>query len=363
MALRAALKGIKAPNVATDIISSGAISGLVLDEDGVARFTLDIGDIGQKAGSQLLTEAEAAAQSVDGVTRVSAIATTHRAAAPPKPRPAPAPPRATRHANPMGLGKQQEGRDGLKDVKHIIAIASGKGGVGKSTIAANLALALQRDGAKVGILDADIYGPSLPTLLSLKDKPDISDGLIQPMDVQGLKAMSIGLVVAADKALAWRGPMVMGAVRQLMNDVNWGALDVLIIDTPPGTGDAHLTLAQSGKLTGAVIVSTPQEMALADVRRGVELFRKVKTPVFGLIENMAYLEMPDGSLNYIFGKDGARNAANSLDTAFLGSLPILPDLRQASDDGEPLKSGTPTASAFDALAVKIRDAIIAQQSH
>lgn len=355
MALRDALKTIKAPNTAADIVSSGAVGGLTLSEEGIARFTLDIGDLDTEAASALLKAAEATAQSIEGVQSVSAIATRHRPAGAPAPSQRPSLPKApiNRHANPMGLGNQKKDRDGLKDVEQVITVASGKGGVGKSTVAANLALALQRTGASVGILDADIYGPSLPTLFSLDEKPIIRDGLIQPIDIGGLKAISIGLVVEPDKALAWRGPMVMGAVRQLMNDVNWGKLDYLIIDTPPGTGDAHLTLAQSGKLTGAVIVSTPQEMALADVRRGVELFRKVETPILGIIENMAYLEMPDGSQNHIFGKGGARSAAESLGTPFLGTLPILPELREASDAGIPLEGGSVAATAFDALAAKI----------
>jgi len=349
MTLRQVLKTLSAPGAKADIISSGAVSGLAVNEEGIARFTIDIGDLSREDASTLLNNAEKAARSVDGVTRVAAIATSHREAGTPKPQSR----RPNRHANPMGLGTQKPERDGLKDVKNIIAIASGKGGVGKSTIAANLALALSRTGKKVGLLDADIYGPSLPTLFGINNRPDVKDSIIEPIDVHGLKAISIGLVVSADKALAWRGPMVMGAVRQLMNDVNWGALDILIIDTPPGTGDAHLTLAQSGKLTGAIIVSTPQEMALADVRRGVELFKKVTVPIFGIIENMAYLKMPDGTQNYIFGQSGAENASTQLDVPFLGKLPIEPDLRQASDDGIPLGANTATARAFDVIAQKI----------
>lgn len=357
MALRSALKALRAPGAEADLVSSGAISGLTVGDDGVARFAIDIGDLARDDAAKLLNDAQTIAHAVDGVTRVSAVATRHRAAAAPPITKAP----PNRHANPLGLGAkpgaQKPDRDGLKDVRQIIAVASGKGGVGKSTIAANLALALSRRGLRVGILDADIYGPSLPVLFGLSERPDVKDGIIEPVEAHGLKAISIGLIVAADKALAWRGPMVMGAIRQLMNDVNWGTLDILIIDTPPGTGDAHLSLAQSGKLDGAIIVSTPQEMALADVRRGVEFFRKVGVQIYGIIENMAYLEMPDGAVNYLFGKDGAKKAAASLNVPILGELSISSALRQACDSGTPLDQKSDDAKSFDIIASKIIDPV------
>ena len=244
----------------------------------------------------------------------------------------------------------------LAGVKNVIAVASGKGGVGKSTIAANLAVAFAARGLRTGLLDADIYGPSLPVLFGLSGRPDIVDGKIIPVGKFGVRSMSIGLLVEERQALAWRGPMVMGAVRQLISDVDWGDLDILVIDTPPGTGDAHLTLAQSKLLTGAVIVSTPQEMALADVRRGVELFRKVNVPIIGIVENMAWLEDAGGARNYLFGKGGAERAAADLEAPFLGALPLYPDLRVASDEGVPLAARDPNgtvAAAFRALASKI----------
>jgi ATP-binding protein involved in chromosome partitioning len=250
--------------------------------------------------------------------------------------------------------------DQLAGVKHVIAIASGKGGVGKSTLAANLAVAFARRGLRTGLLDADIYGPSLPVLFGLKDKPAMRDGKIVPIEKFGVRAMSIGLLVDERKALAWRGPMVMGAVRQLIGDVDWGALDVLVIDTPPGTGDAHLTLAQSKRLTGAVIVSTPQEMALADVRRGVELFRQVSVPIIGIVENMAWLDDGAGGKSFLFGKGGAEKAASDIGVPFLGALPIYPDLRVASDEGEPIAARdlqSPAARAFDGLAERIAAAL------
>jgi ATP-binding protein involved in chromosome partitioning len=287
------------------------------------------------------------------VTRVRAVAPAHRTA--------PAPP--STHDNPLRLAKPsriEAAAETLAGVRHVIAVASGKGGVGKSTVAANLAIAFARAGLKTGLLDADIYGPSLPILFALKDKPSMRDGKILPVEKFGVRAMSIGLLVDVDKALAWRGPMVMGAVRQLIGDVDWGALDILIIDTPPGTGDAHLTLAQSKRLTGAVIVSTPQEMALADVRRGVELFRSVRVPIIGVIENMAWLDDGAGGRNYLFGKGGAEKAAQDLGVPFLGALPIHPALRVASDEGAPLSQSAPdddAVRAFDDLAKKIQAAL------
>ncbi len=352
MRVRAALKAVPAPK-GGDLITSGAIESLSAGADGAVRFTLNTDRSG--GGADLLETARAAAASALGVARVSAVATAHRE----KPREAPPP----SHDNPLRLAKQsriEAAAETLAGVRNVIAVASGKGGVGKSTLAANLAVAFARAGLKTGLLDADIHGPSLPTLFALTARPAMRDGKIVPIEKFGVAAMSIGLLVDADKALAWRGPMVMGAVRQLIGDVDWGTLDVLVIDTPPGTGDAHLTLAQSKRLTGAVIVSTPQEMALADVRRGVELFRSVRVPIIGVIENMAWLDDGAGGRNHLFGKGGAEKAARDLGVPFLGALPLYPDLRVASDEGEPIAARAPNsaaAQAFDDLAKKIRDAI------
>jgi ATP-binding protein involved in chromosome partitioning len=350
MKVRAALRSVAAPK-GGDLIASGAIEGLTASADGVVRFTLNADRSGGDAS--VLESAKAAAAATPGVTRVSAVATAHRTA--------PAPP--STHDNPLRLAKQsriEAAAETLAGVRNVIAVASGKGGVGKSTVAANLAIAFARAGLKTGLLDADIYGPSLPTLFALMDKPSMREGKILPVEKFGVRAMSIGLLVDVDKALAWRGPMVMGAVRQLIGDVDWGALDILVIDTPPGTGDAHLTLAQSKRLTGAVIVSTPQEMALADVRRGVELFRSVRVPIIGVIENMAWLDDGAGGRSYLFGKGGAEKAAQDLGVPFLGALPIHPALRVASDEGAPLSQSAPDAAAvraFDDFAKKIQAAL------
>ena len=352
MAVREALKAVIDPETGRNIVAAGRISGLGVTE-GVARFTLDASGNDREAAMAVLEKAKTAAAAVDGIERVGAVVTAHGAA----PKAAP----ASAHDNPMGLKKRGAPKPDapiLPDVKHVIAIASGKGGVGKSTVAANLAVAFAAAGYKTGLLDADIYGPSLPTLFALSDKPTMRDGKIVPAEKFGVKAMSIGLLVNADQALAWRGPMVMGAVRQLLNDVDWGDLDVMLIDTPPGTGDAHLSLAQTKRLTGAVIVSTPQEMALADVRRGVALFRKVDVPILGVIENMAWLESKNGERTHLFGECGAKQAAESLEASFLGALPIYPELRQASDAGAPITASAPQskiAERFSELAKSIAE--------
>jgi len=325
------------------------------DDDGKVRFALEVAGGGAENADGLLAAAKNAALAVDGVSAVAAVATAHSAGAAPAPSP------AGGHANPLGVRKKpqiEQAAEAMAGVKHVIAIASGKGGVGKSTVAANLAVAMAAAGYKTGLLDADIYGPSLPTLFGLKDKARLRDGKIMPVEAHGVRAMSIGMLVDPDQALAWRGPMVMGALKQLMSDVDWGTLDVMLVDTPPGTGDAHLSLIQSKRLTGAVIVSTPQEMALADVRRGVALFRKTETPILGVIENMAWLETPDGARHYVFGKGGAARVAQELDAPFLGAVPLYPALREASDAGTPLAgSDHPAVKTFAQIADKIIAAI------
>ncbi len=348
--VRAALSAIKDPASGRNIIASGAVSGLSADEEGKVRFTLEVPAGDRRAAEALLKAAEDAAAAAPGVTGVSAVATAHSEAQPQQPA-------KGGHDNPFGLKQKpriEAAGDQLAGVKSMVAIASGKGGVGKSTVAANLAVALAARGLKTGLLDADIYGPSLPTLFGIDGKPQMRDNKIVPFEKFGVKLMSIGFLVDPDQAVAWRGPMVMGALRQLMSDVDWGELDILLVDTPPGTGDAHISLIQSKKLTGAVIVSTPQEMALADVRRGVHLFRQTETPVIGVIENMAWLEGPGGSKQFLFGEGGAERAAKDLGAPFLGAVPLYPDLRQASDDGLPVAATEhAAATAFDQLADQI----------
>ena len=231
----------------------------------------------------------------------------------------------------------------LAKVKRIVAVASGKGGVGKSTTAVNLALALRASGLAVGILDADIHGPSLPKLLDLKGRPTLISGrTLAPLAAYGCKAMSIGLVVDADKALVWRGPMVASALTQMLRDIAWGDLDVLVVDMPPGTGDVQLTLAQSAPLAGAIIVSTPQDLALIDARRGVEMFRSVGVPILGLIENMSYFLCDGcGKRHHPFGHGGARAEAGKLAVPFLGEIPLDPAIRERADSGMPIVVAEP----------------------
>ena len=361
--VRNALAGVLNPASGRNIVAEGAVQGLSADKNGKVSFALQVDPAAQENAATLLNAAKKSVEAVAGVSAVSAVATAHaeRGAGPKPPPAAPktATPNAGGHDNPLGLKKRpriEEAAETLTGVKHVIAVASGKGGVGKSTVSANLAVALAAQGAKVGLMDADIYGPSLPILFGLKGRPESRDGKIKPPEAHGVRAMSIGLMVSEAQSLAWRGPMVMGAVRQLMSDVDWGELDILLIDTPPGTGDAHISLIQSKRLSGAVIVSTPQEMALADVRRGVQLFRKTETPVIGVVENMAWFELPSGEKQYLFGQGGAEKAARELDAPFLGAIPLYPELQQASDAGAPLpaRDDHPAAAKFRQLADKVR---------
>lgn len=249
----------------------------------------------------------------------------------------------------------------LNSVKCVIAIASGKGGVGKSSTTVNLAIALSQKGLKVGIMDADIYGPSIPHMLDLKGKVEVRDHKLIPMTAWGISAISIGMLVPTNQAVIWRGPMVMGAVKQLLSDVKWGELDIMLIDMPPGTGDVQITLGQSIKLDGAIMVSTPQDIALLDAKRGIYLFQKTRTPILGIIENMSYFLCPRcQEKTYIFGQDGVKKEAKALNIPFLGEIPILPVIRTASDEGIPItvqQPDGPESQAYHAIADLIYPAI------
>jgi len=248
---------------------------------------------------------------------------------------------------------------GVEGVASIIAVASGKGGVGKSTVAVNLALGLSALGLKVGLLDADIYGPSVPRLLSIKEKPRSDGKTLRPIERFGLKTMSIGFLVNEDTPMIWRGPMVMSALTQMLGDVAWAPLDVLVVDMPPGTGDAQLTLAQRVPLKGAIIVSTPQDLALIDARKGLAMFKTTAVPVLGIVENMSTFVCPHcGKESHIFGHGGARETAAQLGTDFLGEIPLVPSIRETSDAGTPIVVKEPAsaeARAFLALAERVRD--------
>jgi ATP-binding protein involved in chromosome partitioning len=286
---------------------------------------------------------------------------------PARPQPTPAARGAAPHAHaghahgPAPAGAQA-GRRGVPGVEKIVAVASGKGGVGKSTTAVNLALALRNLGQRVGVLDADIYGPSMPRLLGLKARPETTDGrVMRPLERFGLKVMSMGFLVDEDTPVIWRGPMVMSALSQMLREVAWGELDLLVVDMPPGTGDAQLTMAQQVPLAGAVIVSTPQDLALIDARKGLAMFRKVDVPVLGIVENMSYFVAPDTGRRYdIFGHGGAREEAARIGVPFLGEVPIEMRIREASDEGTPVVAAdpdSPQAAPYRAIAERVLEGL------
>jgi ATP-binding protein involved in chromosome partitioning len=263
---------------------------------------------------------------------------------------------------PQGHGPQPAGPAGIPGVGSIIAVASGKGGVGKSTVAINLALALRDLGLKVGVLDADIYGPSLPKLLAIKERPQTAGGTrLKPIVRHGMPVMSIGFLVEEETPMIWRGPMVMSALTQMLREVDWGNLDVLVVDMPPGTGDAQLTMAQQVPLKGAVIVSTPQDLALIDARRGIAMFSRVNVPVLGIVENMSTFICPHcGTRSDIFGHGGARHEAERLGVPFLGEVPLALEIRETSDAGLPIVASAPDgphAQAFRAIASRVREGL------
>jgi ATP-binding protein involved in chromosome partitioning len=292
--------------------------------------------------------AEHAIAALPGIERAHVVLTAAKAL----PRQPAQRPAATPHAHPPQAKRPLEG------VRHVIAVASGKGGVGKSTTAANLALALAGLGQQVGVLDADIYGPSQHRILSLAGRPDVTENkVLVPKRAYGLKAMTIGVLVPEDQAMIWRGPMVMGALNQLLREVAWAPLDILVIDMPPGTGDAQLTISQQAPLSGAVVVSTPQDLALIDATRAVAMFRKVAVPVLGVVENMSTYVCPNcGHEAHIFGHGGAHEEARRLGVDFLGEVPLHADIRRTSDEGRPIvleQPDGPHAAAYRAIAARV----------
>ena len=349
--LMAALRGVRDPASGADIVAAGLVDGLQ-HRDGLVQASLRAERAQAAAMEPVRAAAQAALAAVKGVRNASVVLTAHRPATPaPAPAPAPA---AHGHAERPQL---------LAQVRHVLAVASGKGGVGKSTTAVNLAVCLAQRGLKVGLLDADVFGPSLPTMLGLDRKPEVRDGQMIPLSAWGISAMSIGFLVSADQAMIWRGPMVMGALEQLMGQVAWGPLDVLVVDMPPGTGDAQLTMAQRVSLAGAVIVSTPQDLALADARRGVAMFEKTRVPVLGLVENMSLFICPNcGHESHVFGHGGAKAEAARLGIEFLGEVPLLMDIRTHSDAGTPISAAEPdsaAARAYAAIAARVADKLAA----
>jgi len=347
-----ALRRVKGPDLRNDIVSEGLVSEIVINK-GKVYFAIQVEPSRARELEALRVAAEKAVSSVPGVDSVAVTLTADRS------------PGAARGGNGQGAAAPQgspftrpgAARDarhrpgGVPGVANIIAVASGKGGVGKSTVAINLGLALKEKGLRVGVLDADIYGPSMPRLLGLKGQPQqIAGNQLDPMQAYGLKVMSMGFLVDEETPMIWRGPMVMSALSQMLKDVAWGELDVLVVDMPPGTGDAQLTMAQQVPLAGAVIVSTPQDLALIDARKGLNMFRRVNVPVLGLVENMSTFICPHcGERSDIFGHGGAKAEAARLGVPFLGEVPLTLAIRETSDAGRPVVATDPSSPAAEAF--------------
>ena len=356
------LKALKPRDGADDIVTSGQVSDIVI-KDGSVIFSITVPSEQAQTMEPVRQEAERMVKAMPGVEKVMVVLTADHKPGNARPSPQKPPQRhpaqPQRQASPQG---RQQGKLHVDGVKNIVAVSSAKGGVGKSTTAVNLALALQANGQKVGILDADIYGPSIPRLLNITDKPHTIEGTrtLMPMRAYGILAMSIGLLVEQDTPMIWRGPMVVSALTQMLRDVAWGVdgeLDILVVDMPPGTGDIQLTMAQQVPLSGSVIVSTPQDLALIDARKGIAMFNKVNIPILGLVENMSYFRCPAcGERHDIFGHGGARETAAEIDVPFLGEIPLHMDIRTQSDAGHPLVVADP-GSEHSAVYLEIAQSV------
>ena len=348
-----ALTKVTEPVTGKDIVSAGMIQGLQT-KDGHVAFAIEVDPARGAELEPMRKLAEEIIYDLKGVISATVVLTAERATTPPQAGPAP--------GQPGGPVPKMGAPELLPGVTSIVAVASGKGGVGKSTTSVNVALGLAAAGRKVGLLDADIYGPSMPRMMGITGQPNSSDGKnLDALENYGIKVMSMGFLVEEDTPMIWRGPMVQSALEQMMRDVNWGELDALIIDMPPGTGDAQLTMAQKVPLTGAIIVSTPQDIALLDARRGLNMFRKVDVPVLGLIENMSYFNCPHcGERSDIFSHGGAKSEAERLGMDFLGEIPLHISIRETSDGGKPIVVSEPEsehAKAYCAIADKVWDSI------
>ena len=350
--VRQRLKAIKGPD-GRDLIASGKLSDIVIS-DAKVFFSLTVDASAAPAWEAVRKAAENAVRSIPGVASVLIALTAERSggSGPAGGSPVKAP--------PPRAGAASRSVAGVPGVEAVIAVASGKGGVGKSTTAVNLALGLRDLGMRVGLLDADIYGPSMPRLLAIKGKPETIGGrMLRPMESFGLKVMSIGFLVDEETPMIWRGPMVMTAITQMLREVEWGTLDIMVVDMPPGTGDAQLTLAQQVPLAGAVIVSTPQDLALIDARRGIAMFRRVDVPVLGIVENMSYFLCPHcGERSDPFGHGGAKAEAERLGVPFLGEVPLEIEIRETSDAGLPIVATKPDsthAKIYRDIAASVRD--------
>lgn len=338
-----ALRQIKQESSDKDIISLEMISDIII-RDGNVGFAIEIAPQDGENSEPLRLACEEAVQSIPGVLSVTAVLTAERA--------------KSEAPNNISPSKPQKNDQTIPGITSILAVASGKGGVGKSTTAVNISVAIAKTGMRVGLLDCDVYGPSVPRLMRISGKPDTTpDSKLIPIENYGVKCMSMGFLVEEDTPMIWRGPMVMSALEQMLRDVKWGELDILVCDLPPGTGDAQLTMAQRVPLTGAIIVSTPQDIALLDVRRGISMFERVDVPVFGIVENMSYFVCPScGERSEIFSHGGARETASEIGVEFLGEIPLAGEIRQTSDDGKPIivaKPESPHTKAYSRIAEHI----------
>ncbi|HEY0523790.1 MAG TPA: iron-sulfur cluster carrier protein ApbC [Stellaceae bacterium] len=359
-----ALRRVLDPDTQRDIVSAGMVSGLAVRE-GHVGFALEVDPQRGPHLEPLRKAAERVVEELPGVLSVSAVLTAQRQGAAAGGGGAGADGAGHRHdhgGHGHAHGQAAPSKPLVPGVKHIVAVASGKGGVGKSTTAANLALALAANGLKIGVLDADIYGPSMPRMLGISGRPSTRDGkVLDPLEHYGVKCMSMGFLVPEDTPMIWRGPMVMSALQQMLRDVAWGELDVLVVDMPPGTGDAQLTMAQQVPLAGAVIVSTPQDIALLDARKGLNMFRKVDVPVLGIVENMSYFSCPHcGGRSDIFSHGGAHQEAERLGVEFLGEVPLHMTIRETSDSGRPVVVAEPDgehARVYRRMAARVWEKI------
>lgn len=346
-----ALNAVNDPETGKDVVTQGMVSGLQV-KDGHVAFALEVDPERGPTLESLRKEAEKTVHALPGVLSATVVLTAERPSQPaPGPGGQPGP-------SPGGQPGPSPDKALMPGVQSIVAVASGKGGVGKSTTSVNLALALAAGGHKVGLLDADIYGPSMPRMMGITGRPTSSDGhRLDPMENYGVKCMSMGFLVEEDTPVIWRGPMAQSALQQMMRDVNWGNLDIMIVDLPPGTGDIQLTIAQQVPLAGAVIVSTPQDIALSDARKGLNMFRKVDVPVYGIIENMSYFLCPHcNERSEIFSHGGARRVAETLGTDFLGEIPLAMSIRETSDSGRPIVVSQPDsaqAKTYRAIADRV----------
>jgi ATP-binding protein involved in chromosome partitioning len=357
------LRTVRGPDMTGNIVDLGMVSEVFIS-DGKAYFSITVPSDKAKDLEPLRLAAERVVKEMPGMKGAfAALTADKKAGSPPPPRPQAAPQQGHAHPHPpRGAAPKQT----IAGVKTMIAVASGKGGVGKSTTSVNIALGLQALGYKVGILDADIYGPSVPRLLGLSGRPQQIDGrLIKPMENYGLKAMSMGFLVDEDVAMIWRGPMIQSALLQMLREVAWGDLDVLVIDMPPGTGDVQLTLAQQAPLSGAVIVSTPQDLALLDARKAINMFKKVEVPLIGLVENMSHFICPScGTSHDIFGHGGARAEAEKIGAPFLGEVPLAMTIREKSDAGAPVvvtEPDGPHARVYRDIAARIAEKLFSNE--